>query len=318
MRKLFFVLHLNIIFLFLYSCNTTKLNEEKVAPPRLFQKLENNVNLASGTIERYYFTSINVDTRNIDIWLPDGYSKGRKYNVLYMHDAQMLYDKGNSWNASEWEVDETITNLLSKGEIKDVIVVGIWNNGHKRHLEFFPQKSIDSIASPQREILLGLMPEEPQADLYLKFLVEELKPFIDATYSVYTKAENTFIAGSSMGGLISLYAICEYPDIFGGAACISTHWYGTYEANELIPKGIQSYMKKHLPDPKNHKVYFDYGTVGLDAPYGTYQKNMDLIMKDAGYTSKNHLTKVFEGNDHSEKYWSKRFYIPIKFLLGKK
>ena len=91
------------------------------------------------------------------------------------------------------------------------------------------------------------------SDHYLRFIVEELKPYVDAHYRTLPDQHNTFIMGSSMGGLISLYAMCEYPHVFGGAGCVSTHF--------PIGRGIAlKYMQDNLPDPKTHKFYFDYGT----------------------------------------------------------
>src|SRR5208283_2194586 len=128
------------------------------------------------------------------------------------------------WNHQEWCADETLTKLLKEKKIRDCIVVGIWNNSEKRHAEYFPQKIIESIPEPTRtKILTKQIKGAPLADNYLKFLVKELKPFIDSHYSTHKDAGNTFLIGSSMGGLISLYGLCEYPDVFGGAACLSTN-----------------------------------------------------------------------------------------------
>ena len=155
------------------------------------------------------------------------------------------------------------------------------------------------------------------ADNYLKFIVKELKPFIDKTYSTKSDRKNTFIAGSSMGGLISMYAICEYPNIFYGAACLSTHWIGTFDNNKEIPAAFNEYMKKHLPSANNHKIYFDCGTVGLDACYPEYQKSVDEIFRQAGYDDKSFMSLEFKGDDHNEIYWAKRLHIPLTFLLKK-
>jgi predicted alpha/beta superfamily hydrolase len=142
-------------------------------------------------------------------------------------------------------------------------------------------------------------------------VVEELKQFIDSTYRTLTDRKNTFIMGSSMGGLISAYAMCEYPDVFGGAGCISTHW--------LAGDGIViDYLKKHLPDPHSHKFYFDYGNETLDASYEPYQQKVDAVMKNAGYKEgKNWLTRKFVGAEHSERAWSKRVDVPLQFFLHK-
>ena len=284
--------------------------------------------VSSGSLERIEnLSSKYVTSRNIDIWLPENYSDSKKYAVLYMHDGQMLYDAETTWNKQAWEVDEVLGKLIKESKIQDVIVVGIWNGGITRHIDYFPQKPFESLAKTQQGSIYNANRSNGQSvfnngkinsDNYLKFIVQEVKPLIDKKYSVYTDNEHTFIAGSSMGGLISLYAICEYPKIFGGAACLSTHWPGIFGLeNNPIPDVFFAYIKKHLPDPKEHKIYFDYGTATLDAMYQTLQPKVDAIMKSKGYDNRNWLTKKFEGDDHSEKSWSKRFSIPMEFLLGK-
>lgn len=280
-------------------------------------KVESAVKVSAGAVERYLIHSTNVDERYVDIWLPDGYSTDKKYAVLYMHDGQMLYDSSRAWNAKEWEVDTTVNNLMKSGEIRDVIVVGIFNNGDKRHIEYFPQKAIGHIADIQHQKVLDLMPGGPLADKYLKFIVTELKPFVDATYPTKPDRKNTFIAGSSMGGLISMYAICEYPRYFAGAACLSTHWIGTFDNNKEIPQAFNEYLKRHLPSPRTHKIYFDHGTVGLDANYPEYQRMIDATVKAAGYTEQSFLTLEFTGDDHNETCWAARLHTPLTFLLKK-
>ena len=121
-----------------------------------------------------------------------------------------------------------------------------------------------------------------------------------------------------MGGLISLYAICEYPDVFGGAACLSTHWPGIFTMNNNpLPGAFLRYVEQHLPDPASHKIYFDYGNKTLDSLYPPLQQKADRLMKQKGYNSSNWTTRFFAGADHSERSWAKRFSIPMLFLLGK-
>ena len=157
-----------------------------------------------------------------------------------------------------------------------------------------------------------------KGDEYLKFLVYEIKPYIDATYSVYSNKENTFVAGSSMGGLMSMYAISEYPTIFQGAACISTHWVGAMaEENNPFPSAIFRYVAANVPDAKSHKLYFDYGDQTLDRHYPKYASTVDSVYTNRGYSVANFRNLFFPGTDHSEKSWQKRIHIPLNFLLKK-
>jgi enterochelin esterase-like enzyme len=287
-----------------------------------------NAQPVSGTIKRFEnFNSKYVASRNVDVWLPEGYSPKNKYAVLYMHDGQMLFDSTATWNHQEWGVDETLTQLAADKNIKPCIVVGIWNSGKSRHSEYFPQKPFESLPELFRDSLIhqakrnketALFSTNVQSDAYLKFIVTELKPFIDSSFSTKTDRKNTFIAGSSMGGLISMYAICEYPDVFGGAACLSTHWLGIMPSpNNPVPDAFKAYLEKNLPNPKTHYLYFDYGNQTLDALYEPFQTQMDAVILKKGYNKKHWQTRSFLGADHSEKSWRARLDIPFLFLLKK-
>ena len=283
--------------------------------------------VTSGKIEHFdNFKSSFVDVRNIDVWLPDDYSEEEKYAVIYMHDGQMLFDNNITWNKQSWEVDETAGKLNAEGKTKKFIVVGIWNNGQKRHFEYFPQKAFRKLSAEEKEFvsnslkLKGRINEtfNPISDNYLKFIVTELKPFIDIHFSTLKDKDNTFIAGSSMGGLISLYAICEYPDVFGAAACLSTHWTGIFQLEDNpVPAAFFDYMKTYLPDPRTHRIYFDYGDQTLDQLYFSLQLTANDIMREKGFNNANWKTLLFPGKDHSEKSWAERLNIPLEFLLKK-
>ena len=188
--------------------------------------------VSSGTlIRKDSFPSKYVEQRNIDIWLPEGYSGYNKYAVLYMHDGQMLYDSTTNWNQQAWDIDDVGQKLMNEKKVRPFIVVGIWNGGSARHAEYFPQKPFESLSKQQQQDIYQaarnngysvFQDQYIKSDLYLKFLVHELKPFIDHNYSVYTDRENTCSMGSSMGGLISMYAMCEYPEVL---ACT---WHSAY------------------------------------------------------------------------------------------
>ena len=133
-----------------------------------------------------------------------------------------------------------------------------------RTIDLFPEKAFELLSQETQEILLeeainANIDTKLNGDNYLRFVVKELKPLINKKYSVLTKKENTFIMGSSMGGLMSMYAISEYPNVFGGAACLSTHWVGaTPREDNPLPEVIFNYMEAKLPESGNHKLYFDY------------------------------------------------------------
>ena len=281
--------------------------------------------VSSGKLVHYKaFKSEFIGERTVLVWLPDGYSEDTKYAVLYMHDGQMLFDANTTWNNQEWGVDEVAGKLIAEQKTRPFIVVSAFNGGELRYPEYLPQKPWEALTTEQQYDLIESTPEEVdvttliRSDNYLKFLVEELKPFIDKTYSVKTDRDNTFVAGSSMGGLISMYAIGEYPQIFGAAACISTHWPGSGKPGwATITDEFMVYLKDTVPNPGNHRIYFDYGDQTLDALYPPLQAKADEVMRSKGYNASNWQTYYDKGAAHDETSWQKRLHIPLMFLLGK-
>ncbi len=311
------------VFMVLVSC---KENQQVVNNSPALKISEFNGELSSGTIKRIdSFPSKYVRPRTVDVWLPNNYSENNKYAVLYMHDGQMLFDAETTWNKQAWEVDRIVGGLIDSSNIKNTIVVAIWNHSDIRHSDYYPQKPFDLLPQKFKDSIFSESEKQfgtkfngLQSDNYLKFIVEEVKPYIDANFSVHTNFENTFIAGSSMGGLISMYALCEYPKVFGGAACLSTHWPGFMpQENSPVPASFFKYLTQSLPSPKTHKIYFDYGTETLDKFYLPYQYRVDGVLTLKGFDSSNSKNLNFEGHDHSENSWNQRFQIPVEFLLKK-
>ncbi len=259
-----------------------------------------------GRLQRYHgFRSDYVAPRTVDVWIPPEHTgPNPRLPVIYMQDGQNSFDPRTSFAGVDWGIDEAMRDLIGAAKISPAIVVAIWNTP-RRSSEYMPQRALE--LSPSW-LSRGRL---PLADRYLNFLVHELKPFIDRHYPTLPSPENTFTMGSSMGALISIYAVCEYPDRFGGSACISTHW-------PAVGGATVNYLKTALPDSGHHRFYFDYGTATVDALYEPYQKEVDRILREKGYTrGQDWITLKFEGAEHSEKAWRKRVRIPLEFLLGK-
>ena len=122
--------------------------------------------------------------------------------------------------------------------------------------------------------------------------------------------------GSSMGGLISVYAMNEYPQVFGGAAGLSTHWVGSHQPNAALPLAAFNYLRNHLAPPDGRRLYMDHGTTELDAIYAPYQAFVNEIVRDRGYTAQDSLLRVFEGTGHNERAWAARLEVPLLFLMA--
>lgn len=268
---------------------------------------------AARTVRHADFPSQQVAARHVDVWLPPGYDADptARYPVIYMHDGQNLFDGATSYGGVPWSVDAAMLRLLARGDVRPAIIVGVWNSGATRFHEYMPAKAVGSGGASAYPGVPPTAAQDLKSDAYLKFLVEELKPFIDRTYRTRPEREHTFVMGSSMGGLISAYAVCEYPAVFGGAGCVSTHW--------LAGDGAMvDYLAAHLPRDGAHRFYFDYGTDVLDARYEPHQQRADGVMRAAGYApGPRWQTRKFENAGHNEKSWRERVDIPLAFLLGR-
>ena len=300
---IFFLLPLLLIFL--SSCSKP---EDKIPV----------LNVAGGEIIRIEnFDSRYVDSRHVDIWLPPAYGKGKELGVIYMHDGQSLYDATTTWNEQEWGIDEF---FIKHPDLQNYIVVGVWNAGPNRWNEYFPSKAFDYMSPSSMELLQGLgidsIEDKFSSDQYLKFLVEELKPHIDSKFEVNHSRQYTAIMGSSMGGLISWYAACEYPDVFGTALCLSTHWPGAFtNENNPIPAAFLDYLDDQLDVSEGYRFYFDTGTETLDSLYLVHQSKVDALFIGKGFSEQNFFSTVIEGAGHTEDDWRVRLDLPFTFLM---
>ncbi len=259
-----------------------------------------------------------IETKDFRVYLPISYYKEheKQYPVLYQMDCQNLFVDSLAYGGISWRYDRVADSLVLANQIDEFIMVGINHAGIKRFSEYMPQKVVEAIPEEHKDSLIKRIEFPVYSDNFLKFLVNELKVEIDSTYRTLPDKENTYIGGSSMGGLISMYALCEYPEVFKGAICMSTHWIVSLDnSTPEIAMEILKYFANNLP--KNKKIYFDYGTEGLDRFYEPYQKIADSVLIETNYRiDKDFLSKKFQGNDHNEYYWNKRLDIPLKFMFG--
>jgi predicted alpha/beta superfamily hydrolase len=264
-----------------------------------------------GRIERFEAPQpAGILSRPVDVWLPPDYDGGAtRHPVLYMHDGQNLFEPGHAFGGQEWRIDETLETLIAGDRVRAPIVVGIWNSPN-RALDYMPRRPV---TAETFSLGLGrdvLRREDIASDAYLAWLTGALKPAIDARYRTLPERDHTFVMGSSMGGLISAYALAEYPEVFGGAACLSTHW----PAGDGV---VIDWLAQHLPSPGRHRLYFDYGTATLDALYPPLQARMDTALRLAGWhEGGDWVTRRFEGAEHTEAAWAARADIPLTFLFG--
>lgn len=304
------LLIMGIISLIITSCAHNNTNNDNIVTQQVHP----------GEINIYEnFNSEYFPSRNVLVWLPENYNTDTKYAVLYMHDAQMIFDETTSWNKQTWNIDSVASVTQNDGRCRPFIVVGIENHPNDRLTEYMPEKILEYL--PEDNNLLNKTGREKFiADDYLQFIVKELKPFIDNKYSTHTDAENTVIMGSSMGGLISLYALTEYPDVFGSAACLSTHtpvaYDDVYNEAPIWSKAFRDYLAEKLPGATNNKVYMDYGDKTIDEAYAPFQQQIDSLFSSLGWDETNYKSLFFAGHAHDEISWQKRLDIPLAWLLN--
>ncbi len=285
---------------------------DKVETPSQLIKLEN-------------FESEHVIPRNVTIWLPPNYDPdGDPYPVVYANDGQNTFEGETAYTGVAWELDDISETLIAEGKIPAPIIVGMWNTVDTRWLEYMPQKIMDQVpdAAFERTDEDGNPTSERppiRSDAYLNFIVEEMKPYVDANYNTAPDQANTTIMGSSMGGLISLYAISEYPDVFSRAACVSTHWPLAEPDGaiaDVATDAVISYLENSALDPAKHTLWFDHGTETLDAYYARHAGPIEAWFRDQAWSEDAVSFKVYEGTNHSESAWQERTDEVLLFLLA--
>jgi len=253
-----------------------------------------------------------VPARTVQIWLPPGYATSkRRYPVLYLHDGQNVYDTPSPFSGKSWEVHRALDRLIAANKVRPAILVAVWNNDNRLG-EYMPQAAVPAVGAkgdPGSDDLFKKLPVERAkiaGDAYVRFLATELKPLIDRQYRTLRGPNDTMLMGSSMGGLISAYAVTRYPKVFGAAACLSTSW--------PIGDGFaERWFAAHLPR-KTTRLYFDYGTGTNDGSIEPFQHKLDAA---AGSRGGNWVSRAFPGAEHSERAWQARVDIPLTFLLGR-
>ena len=279
-----------------------------------------NLTVTSGELKHLNLYSPEMnETIKVDVWTPDGYTKEVKYPVIYMHDGQNLFDANSTWNHQAWEIDSVMSKLLAADSIKPAIVVGIYSVDTTRLSDLMPEKPLKYLTTDSVKTFIdsymckGLY----RADEYLAFIVNTLRPVINENYSTDTTMQATSIMGSSMGGLISIYGMCEYPNIFGSAACLSTHWSGAINRNDDFPSAMHRYLTESLPRTGEHRLYMDCGDKTIDWVYIPYFHQMNALADSLGYKGDRLMTPFFPGHAHEERAWASRVAIPLKFILKK-
>ena len=243
-------------------------------------------------------------TREVHVYLPPGYDKDPKqrYPVLYMQDGQNLFDAETAFGGVEWELDETLERLISAGKLPPLIVVGVYHAGEKR---------VDEYAAARDESRGA----GGGAEAYLDFLTKTIKPIIDKTYRTLPDAPHTGIGGSSMGGLISMYAVWTRPQVFGKAAVMSP---AVWFADGAILKTIAE-----RDAPTGARIWVDVGTAEGNssedrAKWVAHGRRLAEAIRARGVTDESRLHyEEVSGAPHHEAAWAARIDRVLLYLFGK-
>jgi enterochelin esterase-like enzyme len=214
-----------------------------------------------------------ISARLIYVWKPKNYNPAIKYNTLYMHDGQMLFDAKSTWNHKEWRVDEVADSLMKAKACAPFIVVGIGNDPATRYRDYYPREAFNRLSVNLKQIITDTGKYDMISNYYLQAIKDLVIPEIEKRYAVNTTAASRCIAGSSMGGLISWYAVTRYPSMFRAAICMSTHWPGgdPRKYGDTLFNAFRAVNTEYLKDRKrtntNTMFYFDHGGKTLDSFY---------------------------------------------------
>ncbi len=243
------------------------------------------------------------NSRPIVVLLPPGYhdDEEERYPVLYMHDGQNLFDAGTAFIGVEWNVDETMTRMIDEGLIDPLIIVGIYNTPDRVY-EYTPA------ADPVRG--------GGGARVYADFIINELKPYIDAEYRTLTDAEHTGVMGSSLGGIASLYLGWTRPDVFTRIGVMSpSYWWADSQIVGMV---------EELPPPDGLRIWMDMGTAedrtdrngdGISDVIETHRAVRDTLIGYGFRLGRNLKYVEDEDAPHNERAWSARFPRALRFLF---
>jgi predicted alpha/beta superfamily hydrolase len=250
---------------------------------------------------RLFRSKILANRRNVLVYLPRGYSRfsRRRYPVLYLQDGQNVFDAATSFAGVEWGVDETAQRLIRKNLIEPLIIVAIANTGDDRIHEYVPTRGVIDATAKRKKRSRGL------ARQYGRFLVEELKPYIDKRYRTRGEAEFTGLGGSSLGGLLTLSLGLWFPNVFTKLIVMSPSVWWDYQA---IVK-----MVEKLDEKPPLKIWLDTGTL---EPGWERARTLRDALVERGWRLYDDLQYMeVEGGDHSEGAWAARVDPALRFLF---
>ena len=273
-------------------------------------------------IEYDHVAAAGLSEQRLTIWLPPGYDGDtRRYPVVYMHDAQNLFDPARSGFNKVWAADKAMLAAMGTGKVAPHIIVGIWAPGAARYRQYLPHDAYLAAPAGVRAQMDAMAGGPVVSAAYLEWIAGPLKQWVDANWRTRTGRDDTAIVGSSMGGLMSCYAFLERPMVFGRAACVSAHWpavdpRAVGPENPALAAEWDRWFADHLGAADGRRVWFDHGTETLDRFYDPYQRVIDVRMATSGWRKGiDWESKVYPGAAHEENSWAARLPEIFGWLL---
>jgi predicted alpha/beta superfamily hydrolase len=232
--------------------------------------------------------------RDLIVYTPPGYldGPGRRFPALYLQDGQNLFDGATSFiPGQDWHVGQTADQCIQSGAVEPLIIVGMYNT--KARIREYTPTHVPKLGGGR-------------ADRYAKFLIEEVKPFVDREYRTVSGPQNTGIGGSSLGGLVSLYLGLKHASIFGKVAALSPSvWW-----NQLV---IRRFVHSMGVDPRP-RVWLDIGTREGPRIVRDVERFRDVLLEKGWRLEQDLHYELVEGAQHNEAAWAQRVGPFLRFL----
>ena len=263
-----------------------------------------------------------LQTQRMTVWLPPDYTSGqRSYPVLYMHDGQNLFVRAVSAYNKIWAVDQAILQGMHAGLLEPHIVVGVWSHGIDRNRQYLPQWIHQHAPDALRSSIVARAGPSVLSDAYVAWLSGPLKACIDRSFRTRPGPAHTTMIGSSMGGLISCYAMAKQPHIYGRVAALSPHWPVMLPARvddtqHMLIDLWDRWLQAQLGAPAGRRLWIDRGTEDLEASYAPYHARITARIQELGWIPGDDFeSRIYPCTGHDEDYWGARLPEVLNWLL---
>ncbi|WP_341368681.1 alpha/beta hydrolase-fold protein [Yoonia sp. BS5-3] len=267
-----------------------------------------------------------VTARDVVIWLPPEEMRTGPLPVIYVNDGEAIFDANASPYGTSWEMD-LILHMLAHQGVGPVMVVGIAADAERRSREY----NLPTVAAYFDDVLGDLLNRscggENLTGDYFDFIINELKPYVDANFDTLPDRDNTYMIGASMGGMLPLEAQLSHADVFAGGIGMSAHLvlfgpglqFSDYpaDAGARVEAALREALVAHLPAPNGNRLYFQRGTVDLDALYGgSHTATAEALLRKGYNFGQDFKMVIDKGASHYDTFWKLRLPEALRFMIN--